>query len=110
MLDTFRYYYKEAHDYERTETRVQAAGVSCRNYTNSDWGQMESIDTARPDAGDQTFRRTEKIHRQCIAKGPDRTASGYGKKRACQPQGICGSTAKSRIFSHRAGTELKADS
>ena len=47
---------------------------------------------------------------QRIAKGPDRAASGYGKKRACQPQGICGSTAKSGIFSHRAGTELKADS
>ena len=52
--------------------------MSGRDHAYADWRQMESTHIAGSDAGDKTFRRIEKIHRQCVAEGIDRAAAGYG--------------------------------
>ena len=58
--------------------------------------------------GTKRFGELKKIHRSCVPEGADRTASGYGGKRAVKPQGLCRGTTPCRVHTNRSGLQLEA--
>lgn len=69
---------------------------------------MEGTDPAGFASRHKAIRRIEKIHRQRVPEGVDRTASGYGGKRAVKPQGLCRGTAPCRVHTNRPWLQLEA--
>ena len=59
--------------------------------------------------GAKRFGELKRSIGQCLSKGPYRSASRYGKKRACEPQSISRSSTPCRVFPDRTGTESETD-
>lgn len=58
--------------------------------------------------GTKRFGELKKSIGSVSKEGADRTASGYGRKRAVKPQGLCRGTAPGRVHTHRSGLQLEA--
>ena len=97
---------EEDHHADHTGTAQMPRAIS----EYPDQRQMEGAHPARPDAGDKTVRRAQKIHRKRVAEGADRPAAGYGSERAGQPQGLCRGAAAGRIQPDRAGAAVSSRS